>query len=106
MEQDERSHSSKVPHGVSCSCRLGRPSGSFLNFPNSFQHAIRENADAIANSIVLEQGKTFTDAHGDLHRGLQVVQAATSITTTLMGNKIEGKLEQCFALYLDPHVSS
>jgi hypothetical protein len=51
---------------------------------------LRENADAIAQSIVLEQGKTLTDAHGDLHRGLQVVQAAANITTTLMGNKIEG----------------
>lgn len=69
---------------------------------------IRQNADAIANSIVLEQGKTiaglsslllrysscidyhFTDAHGDLLRGLQVVETAAGITSTLLGDKIEG----------------
>lgn len=56
----------------------------------SFQDALRENADAIAQSIVLEQGKTMTDAHGDLHRGIQVVQAATAMTSTLLGNKLEG----------------
>lgn len=68
---------------------------------------MRQNADAIAASIVLEQGKTlagihlplfslprlhtvFTDAHGDLLRGLQVVETAASATTTLLGDKIEG----------------
>jgi malonate-semialdehyde dehydrogenase (acetylating) / methylmalonate-semialdehyde dehydrogenase len=56
----------------------------------SFQQAIRDNADAVAEIIVLEQGKTLTDAHGDLYRGLQVVQAAASITSTLMGNQLEG----------------
>ncbi|KAF9518264.1 hypothetical protein BS47DRAFT_1371108 [Hydnum rufescens UP504] len=58
-------------------------------FLMDFQQAIRDNADAVAQLIVLEQGKTFSDAHGDLHRGLQVVQAATSITTSLMGNQLE-----------------
>lgn len=72
------------------------------------QAQIRQNADAIANSIVLEQGKTFagvsspfirlphdslipsrTDAHGDILRGLQVVETACNIPTALMGDKIE-----------------
>jgi malonate-semialdehyde dehydrogenase (acetylating)/methylmalonate-semialdehyde dehydrogenase len=30
------------------------------------------------------------DAHGDLLRGLQVVETAVGITSTLMGDKIEG----------------
>jgi len=30
------------------------------------------------------------DAHGDLLRGLQVVESAASITTTLLGDKLEG----------------
>ena len=30
------------------------------------------------------------DAHGDLLRGLQVVETAAGITSTLMGDKIEG----------------
>ncbi|KAF8335456.1 methylmalonate-semialdehyde dehydrogenase [Cantharellus anzutake] len=54
-----------------------------------FQAEIRKNSDAIAESMTLEQGKTLTDAHGDLHRGLQVVQAAAAVTTTLMGEKLE-----------------
>ena len=56
----------------------------------SFQAEIRKNADAIAESMTLEQGKTITDAHGDLHRGLQAVQAAAAVTTNLIGEKLEG----------------
>lgn len=43
----------------------------------------------IAKSIVLEQGKTFADAQGDVHRGLQVVESATAITSNLLGDKLE-----------------
>ncbi|KAJ7900192.1 methylmalonate-semialdehyde dehydrogenase [Mycena olivaceomarginata] len=53
------------------------------------QHLLRQNADAIASSIVLEQGKTTADAHGDLLRGLQVVETAAGITSTLLADKIE-----------------
>jgi len=71
------------------------------------QRQIRENADALAASIVLEQGKTLggesslaistvlvpltfhIDAHGDVLRGLQVVETACGIATNLMGEKIE-----------------
>ncbi|KAJ7487442.1 methylmalonate-semialdehyde dehydrogenase [Mycena galericulata] len=58
-------------------------------FALELQHLLRQNADAIANSIVLEQGKTIADAHGDLLRGLQVVESAIGITSTLLGDKIE-----------------
>lgn len=37
------------------------------------------------------------DAHGDLLRGLQVVETAAGITSALMGDKIEGI---CHALFL------
>lgn len=50
---------------------------------------IRQHAPDIAKSIVLEQGKTFADAQGDVQRGLQVVESATAITSTLMGDKLE-----------------
>ena len=56
----------------------------------SLQQAIRDDSDAVAEVIVLEQGKTLTDAHGDLYQGLQVVQAAASIAGTLIGNQLEG----------------
>lgn len=58
-------------------------------FVIQLQGLLRQNADAIAQSIVLEQGKTLADAHGDLLRGLQVVETAIAATTTLMGDKIE-----------------
>lgn len=58
-------------------------------FVMNLQQLLRENADSIANSIVLEQGKTFADARGDLLRGLQVVETATAVSTTLLGDKLE-----------------
>lgn len=58
-------------------------------FVMDLQQLLRENADSIANSIVLEQGKTFADARGDLLRGLQVVETATAVSTTLLGDKLE-----------------
>ncbi|KAI0094784.1 methylmalonate-semialdehyde dehydrogenase [Irpex rosettiformis] len=58
-------------------------------FALELQRLLRENSDAIATSIVLEQGKTFADAQGDLLRGLQVVETATGIPTALLGNHIE-----------------
>ena len=62
-------------------------------FVLELQHQIRQNADAIATSIVLEQGKTWQDAHGDILRGLQVVETAAGIPTSMMGQKLEGTPE-------------
>ena len=45
--------------------------------------------DDIANAIVLEQGKTFVDAKGDVLRGLQVVEVACGITSTMLEERIE-----------------
>lgn len=53
------------------------------------QHLIRQHTPEIARSIVLEQGKTFADAQGDVQRGLQVVESATAITSTLLGDKLQ-----------------
>ncbi|KAF8530975.1 Aldehyde/histidinol dehydrogenase [Gautieria morchelliformis] len=58
-------------------------------FVLELQRLIRENHDALATSIVLEQGKTFADARGDVLRGLQVVETAAGITSTLIGEKLE-----------------
>ncbi len=73
----------------------------------SLQQLIRENSDAIASAIVLEQGKTiagysnipkfstpethtgYLDAQGDVLRGLQVVESACGISSNLLGEKIE-----------------
>ena len=53
------------------------------------QALLRDHMDDIANAIVLEQGKTFADAKGDVLRGLQVVEVACGITSTLMEERIE-----------------
>nr|KAJ3404048.1 hypothetical protein HK105_003968 [Polyrhizophydium stewartii] len=52
------------------------------------QALIRQNMDRLAHSITLEQGKTFPDAKGDVLRGLQVVEAACGIPTSLLGEKL------------------
>ncbi|GAA5921356.1 hypothetical protein JCM3775_003007 [Rhodotorula graminis] len=54
-----------------------------------FQSLIRENHDELARSIVLEQGKTFADAKGDVLRGLQVVEAMCGVPSLLLGDKLE-----------------
>ncbi|KAJ1646935.1 hypothetical protein LPJ64_001609 [Coemansia asiatica] len=53
------------------------------------QHAIRNNIDRLAESIVAEQGKVLSDARGDVLRGLQVVESMAGITEYLLGHKIE-----------------
>ncbi|KAI8457172.1 methylmalonate-semialdehyde dehydrogenase [Phakopsora pachyrhizi] len=54
-----------------------------------FQDLLKSNLDEIAKSIVLEQGKTFADAKGDVHRGIQVVEEACALPRLLMGDKLE-----------------
>lgn len=54
-----------------------------------FVQLLRENMDRIASVIVLEQGKTFVDAQGDVLRGLQVAEAACNITNDLKGETLE-----------------
>ena len=54
-----------------------------------FVQLLRENMDRIASVIVLEQGKTFADAQGDVLRGLQVAEAACNVTNDLKGESLE-----------------
>lgn len=53
------------------------------------QALLRDHMDDLANSIVLEQGKTFADAKGDVLRGLQVVEVACGITSTMLDQRLE-----------------
>lgn len=46
---------------------------------------IRDNLHDVAKSITREQGKTIADAEGDVLRGLQVVEYATSVPSQTMG---------------------
>lgn len=54
-----------------------------------FVELLKANMDRIAAVIVLEQGKTFVDAKGDVTRGLQVAEAACNITNDLKGETLE-----------------
>ncbi|TAQ87447.1 hypothetical protein B7494_g4223 [Chlorociboria aeruginascens] len=58
------------------------------NIMLKYQALIREHTDALATSIVLEQGKTFSDARGDVFRGLQVVDSVCSLPSLLLGDTI------------------
>ncbi|ODQ81179.1 hypothetical protein BABINDRAFT_160572 [Babjeviella inositovora NRRL Y-12698] len=50
---------------------------------------LRKNWDRLAALIVLEQGKTFADAKGDVLRGIQVAEFACGITSELQGVSLE-----------------
>ena len=53
-----------------------------------YQDLIRRYTDDIANLITLEQGKTLTDAKGDIFRGLEVVESACFQGPSLMGETL------------------
>jgi len=53
------------------------------------QALIRKHMDDIANVITLEQGKTFADAKGDVLRGLQVVEVACGVTSSMLEDRLE-----------------
>ena len=63
---------------------------------------IRENHDRLAASITLEQGKTFTDAKGDVLRGLQVAETACGITTQITGEVLEVAKDMETRSYREP----
>lgn len=63
---------------------------------------IRRDWDRLAANIVLEQGKTFADAKGDVLRGLQVVETACGITTQLTGDVLEVAKDMETRTYREP----
>lgn len=54
-----------------------------------FVESVRQNWDRLAASITLEQGKTIPDAKGDVLRGLQVAEMATSASKQMAGQILE-----------------
>ena len=50
-----------------------------------FVDLVNENADELAELVSLEHGKTIADAHGDIQRGLDVVEFATAAPHLLKG---------------------
>ncbi|CAM9735739.1 unnamed protein product [Pylaiella littoralis] len=54
------------------------------------QGLIREKTEELAASITFEQGKTLTDARGDVFRGLEVVEQACGVGVAMMGETLGG----------------
>uniref|UniRef100_A0A1I8HRT1 methylmalonate-semialdehyde dehydrogenase (CoA acylating) n=2 Tax=Macrostomum lignano TaxID=282301 RepID=A0A1I8HRT1_9PLAT len=54
------------------------------------QRLIKRDMKKLAENITLEQGKTLADAHGDVMRGLQVVEHCCSITSLQLGETMPG----------------
>eukprot|EP00698_Gefionella_okellyi_P013677 TRINITY_DN3763_c0_g1_i1.p1 TRINITY_DN3763_c0_g1~~TRINITY_DN3763_c0_g1_i1.p1 ORF type:complete len:705 (-),score=165.84 TRINITY_DN3763_c0_g1_i1:76-2190(-) len=63
-----------------------------------YAQLIRDNMDALALSITTEQGKTLADAHGDVFRGLEVVEHTFSIPSLIMGETV-GNVSKDMDLY-------
>ena len=63
---------------------------------------IKDNSDRLAASIVLEQGKTFADAKGDVLRGLQVAEAAIGAPELLKGEVLEVAKDMETRTYREP----
>mmetsp|Transcript_26327 Transcript_26327/g.36702 ORF Transcript_26327/g.36702 Transcript_26327/m.36702 type:complete len:523 (-) Transcript_26327:216-1784(-) len=56
----------------------------------NLQKLIRDHEVELAKSVVLENGKTFADAKGDVFRGLEVVESAANLAHAMMGETVEG----------------
>lgn len=63
---------------------------------------VRKNMDKLAQLIVIEQGKTFEDAKGDVLRGLQVAEASCSAPQDLAGSVLEVSKGMETRMYREP----
>lgn len=53
---------------------------------NRFLHLLNEHKDDLARAITLEHGKVFTDARGEVERGIDIVEFACGIPQLLKGD--------------------
>jgi malonate-semialdehyde dehydrogenase (acetylating)/methylmalonate-semialdehyde dehydrogenase len=56
---------------------------------NNFLGLLNKNKDALARAITLEHGKVFTDAVGEVERGIDIVEFACGIPQLLKGDYTE-----------------
>ncbi|MBU3565879.1 CoA-acylating methylmalonate-semialdehyde dehydrogenase [Polynucleobacter sp. MWH-HuK1] len=62
------------------------PIGARARIFLKYQQLIRENIKDLAKTLTAEQGKTLADAEGDVFRGLEVVEHASSIGNLQLGD--------------------
>ncbi|TPG34379.1 CoA-acylating methylmalonate-semialdehyde dehydrogenase [Mycolicibacterium hodleri] len=55
-----------------------------------FVELVNKNADELAGLLSLEHGKTVADSHGDIQRGIEVIEFAIGIPHLLKGEYTEG----------------
>lgn len=55
-----------------------------------FLERIQQHRDQLAQLVTLEQGKTLADAHGDVFRGMEVVEQACTVGNHLLGDALAG----------------
>jgi malonate-semialdehyde dehydrogenase (acetylating) / methylmalonate-semialdehyde dehydrogenase len=65
------------------------PIGARARIMLKLQELIRRDMKKVAAALTAEQGKTLPDAEGDIFRGLEVVEHATSIGTLSLGEFAE-----------------
>ncbi|MEF1300136.1 aldehyde dehydrogenase family protein, partial [Vibrio parahaemolyticus] len=53
------------------------------------QHLLKEQHDELAILLSSETGKTLADAKGDVWRGIEVVEQAANICSSMMGETVE-----------------
>ncbi|WP_217354657.1 CoA-acylating methylmalonate-semialdehyde dehydrogenase [Ruegeria atlantica] len=56
---------------------------------NNFLALVREHKDDLARAITLEHGKVFTDAQGEVERGIDIIEFACGIPQLLKGDYTE-----------------
>lgn len=56
---------------------------------NTFLGLVRENKDVLARAITMEHGKVFTDAQGEVERGIDIIEFACGIPQLLKGDYTE-----------------
>ncbi|MGB0965675.1 MAG: CoA-acylating methylmalonate-semialdehyde dehydrogenase [Litorivicinus sp.] len=56
---------------------------------NNFLALVRENKDALAEAITKEHGKVFTDACGEVERGIDIIEFACGMPQLLKGDYTE-----------------
>jgi malonate-semialdehyde dehydrogenase (acetylating) / methylmalonate-semialdehyde dehydrogenase len=55
-----------------------------------FVDLVNQNADELAQLLSLEHGKTLADSHGDIQRGIEVIEFAVGIPHLIKGEYTEG----------------
>jgi malonate-semialdehyde dehydrogenase (acetylating)/methylmalonate-semialdehyde dehydrogenase len=54
-----------------------------------FKQKLEENREELARLVVLDNGKTLSEANGDVQRGIEVVEFATGVPSHSMGTVVE-----------------